>query len=123
MENSNVGQSHINQFNVIFERGIISNVVSKTLPLELKGMKLIFENIEIRKPYILDTDRRFRNSEACDFRLLPNECREQSKTYGGQIFLKMKLMYKDRILFDDYKPAGIFPCYGQIKLMPCLGNR
>lgn len=101
MESKNIGNLHIQQFNALFEKNIIKNVVYKTKPLIFKGFVMNFEKIEIHKPYVLKQD--------VDNRLLPHECRETGRTYSGNIFVKIKLMYKNEILFHDYRGAGQLP--------------
>lgn len=101
---SKIGDLHISQFNVLFQNNILSNAVLRTKPLEYRDFRLQFEGLEIHKPYSIGA-----LANPYDKRLLPRDCRERSTTYGGSCFLKVRLEYKERVLFDDYKQAGIFP--------------
>lgn len=92
---------HVRQFDALFTNHTLDNAVCKTRPLEFRGFRLGFEGLEIHRPYS--------TGGGLDRRLLPRDCRERSLTYGGACFLKVRLEYKGRVLFHEFKPAGIFP--------------
>lgn len=109
MQSKDLGNMHINQFNALFSKGILSNAVANTPDLEIANFKLSFEAIEIHKPFLIPNGKNQLYASTSDRRLLPKDCREQNLTYGGRVFIKAKLQYKDRVLYDDYRDAGIFP--------------
>lgn len=104
MRTVEIGDMHIKQFNALFTKNILQNVIAQTAPLEFSGFKLYFESLEIHKPYSLEALKTM-----ADKRLLPRDCREMNGTYGGACFLKLRFEYKNKVLFDDYKNGGIFP--------------
>lgn len=107
MKSEETGDMHINQFNTLFSKDILLNTVVNTPAFESSGLKISFEGIEVHKPFKIPKSNDL--AGITDLRLLPKECREQSLTYGGSVFLKIKLEYKGRVLFNDYKYAGLFP--------------
>ena len=109
MRSEDIGNMHINQFNVLFSKGIISNAVANTPPMIISKFQMSFEAVEIHKPFLIPTVKNQLYTATNDRRLLPKDCREQNLTYGGRMFVKIKLVYKDRVLFDEYKDAGVFP--------------
>ncbi|KAI5152605.1 DNA-directed RNA polymerase I subunit RPA2, partial [Enteropsectra breve] len=117
MKSNEIGDLHIGQFDLIFDEGILANVVANTKPLEYQGFRLIFEHLEIHMPYSKSND-----THSADKRLLPATCREQSLTYGGSCFIKVKLMYKKRVLLHEYKPAGVFPIMLKSKMCHLAKN-
>ncbi|KAM0681125.1 hypothetical protein GINT2_000910 [Glugoides intestinalis] len=106
MESKNIGDLHIKQFDALFTNSILVNAVVNTPPLEIHGLKLSFDAVEIHKPFILEKEK---NIVRTDRRLLPKDCREQGLTYGGKIFIRTKLQYNGRIIFNEYRDAGVFP--------------
>ncbi|KAI4290994.1 DNA-directed RNA polymerase I subunit RPA2 [Pancytospora philotis] len=102
MRSKDIGDQHVRQFDALFGNGILSNVIAKTNPMAFKKFKLVFEEFEVHQPYWPD-------GAMLDRRLLPRDCREQSLTYGGACFLKVRLEYDGRVLFSGFKPAGVFP--------------
>lgn len=109
MNTEDIGKLHINQFDVLFKKGILSNVVTNTFDLQISKFRLSFEDIEIHKPFLIPTAKNQFYSASNDRRLLPKDCRERNLTYGGRIFIKMKLLYKDRVLYDEFRDSGVFP--------------
>lgn len=107
MKSSQTGDLHISQFNALFDCGVLQNAIVNTTPFEIAGIKLSFTGLEVHRPLIINKGKT--PAMVTDRRLLPKDCRQQGLTYGGTIFLKMKLEYKGRILFHDYKEAGILP--------------
>lgn len=110
MRSEEIGNMHVNQFDALFDKGIITNATVKTSPMEYKGFKMSYEALEIHKPFIIKNAKNATciNSSA-DRRLLPKDCREQNLTYGGSMFLKIRLEYKGRVLYNEFREAGVFP--------------
>lgn len=105
IKSENIGLQHINQFNALFDNLILENVIVKTPPMLFKGFKMSFENLEVHKP--LSIKKNILNEKSTI--LLPKECREQNLTYGGRMFIKVKLEYKGKILYNDYREVGLLP--------------
>jgi DNA-directed RNA polymerase I subunit RPA2 len=97
-------RAHKEAFNVIFENHIIENIVANTPPLVMGNIKVTYDEMEIRQPFLSDKEH-----FSTDRRLLPRECRERSLTYRGRIVLKMSLYCDDKLVTAEDKPAGYFP--------------
>ncbi|ORD94464.1 RPA2 [Enterospora canceri] len=108
MKTSEIGDLHIKQFNAMLNMNIIDNVIYNTDSMKYKGFELSFEKVEIHKAYNLN--------KLVDNRMFPNEARESSSTYGGNMFIKAKLTYNDEVLYDDFRSAGKFPIMLKSKL-------
>lgn len=123
MKSEEIGNMHMNQFNVLFDKGIITNATVRTLPMEYMGFKMYYEALEIHKPFIVKSAKNssYLNSSS-DRRLLPKDCREQGLTYGGSMFLKVRMEYKGRVLYNEFKDAGIFPVMIKSKMCHLSGS-
>lgn len=121
MRSHEVGDMHVKQFDALFDKGIIANAVSKTLPMEYKGFRMSFETLEIHKPFRTKTTKNTNYvAIESDRRLLPKECREQRLTYGGMMFLKIKVEHNGKVLFNEFKEVGVFPIMLKSKMCHLL---
>ncbi|ELA41803.1 uncharacterized protein VICG_01155 [Vittaforma corneae ATCC 50505] len=118
MKSEETGDMHINQFNALFDKEILLNTVVNTPPFEISGLRLSFDGLEIHKPFRIQKGKNSKDTRTVDRRLLPKDCREQNLTYGGSVFLKIKLEYRGNVIFNEYKDAGVFP----VMLRSCMCN-
>ncbi|OQS54993.1 acr-2 [Ecytonucleospora hepatopenaei] len=100
-KSSKIGDLHIKQYNALFKNNIIDNLVFNIENLNYKKFVVSFEKIEIHKAY--DTEK------VMDNLLFPYEFRESCSTYAGNMFVKVKLMYENQVLFNEFKHSGKFP--------------
>lgn len=117
MKSEEAGDLHINQFNTLFNKGVLLDTVVNTPSFEISGLRLSFDGLEIHRPFKIQK-RGSKDTGAPDHRMLPKECREQSLTYGGSIFLKVKLEYRGNVVFNEYRDAGVLP----VMLRSCMCN-
>lgn len=104
-KSSEIGSIHVEHFDSLFTDGVLTSVVANTPPVVCCNFKLVFERLEVQKPYMAASAR----TGQMDRRLLPRDCREGSLSYVGASFLKLKLFFRGQLVFDDFKPAGGFP--------------